>query len=261
MEVETVLLGRFVEELLLAQSFEARFKAFEKLAGQLKFDSLTYTFLPHFELAPVAENKPPLFIKSNSFPDSFIDQHINDGLFKDDFTIRKIGKGDYCPLDWKDSERSGELSENEEKIIKIAREDHCIENAFTIPLMPQATRTLGISGVSVVSDENDRLFDMLKANVKTMVLAAQLFHQTCFVNLDVHRQFIWRYFDQLTPKERQLLRSLIQGRKVKQIAGDFGMADKSVYRIFDGIRQKSGGISSLHELIYIATLAQIIETS
>ena len=261
MALNETLLGRFAADLLTAKSIDERFRLFEKVADQLNFDGLSYTFLPRFELNPVANKMPPLFIKSDSFPDGFIDQYVNGGLSEHDYTVRMISEGVTLPMIWKESEQRDLLSEEEAHVIEIAREDYGISNAFTIPTMPDTTRSLGIGGVSVLSMENDRQFDMLHDNIETLMYCAQIFHQLCFSNLDIHKKFIWPLFEDLDTKERTMLTSLVQGKVVKQIADDFGIVSGSVYRIFDKVRAKAGGVASLQELIHLATIAKLAESS
>ncbi len=253
-------IGRFLLDLDSANSLTARFDRFEKLVNELGFEGVSYTFLPRFDLDAIA-SKPPVFIKSNLFPDDFIDHYINGGLSQFDFTVRKIGTGNYTPMIWQDHERQKRISVDEANVIKIAREDYRITNALTIPTMPELTRTLGIAGVSLLTSEKDEKFKKLLENIDTLAACARQFHAASYTSLDIHKHFIWSAFDKLSDNQRDLIVRLVNGETIQQIAFRRSRTDSAIYSMLDRIRkEKFGGITTkeLIDLIKVSKYLQAI---
>lgn len=242
MRVDHCCLGKFSDDLLSVKTLDERFRVYEHYVHALGFDGATYTYIPNIHLNTRFPT-PPVFAFTESYPTEFLKRYGEDRFDEKDFTIRKV-MGEHCMdvLDWREYEVQKQVSEVENEVIVVAREDYNIRNALTIPTM---TGEIGIAGASLISSEKDASFQQLKQErLLTMLRITQTFHVHVFAKQQLAKQFLQPFLECLNEKEVDILRHLASGKPFKNIEYSIDVASyKVAANILDRLRVKFGGIS------------------
>lgn len=247
MSIDFALLGQYVHELSIAPSLEARFLVYENQVSQLGFDGVTYAFAPsiQYEIMP---DLPVIFLHSSSYPIAFLEHYRREHLDRYDFTIRKILSGDTSPLDWREHELSGELSEEEVKLIRLARETYGIQNALSIPTLLDER---GAAGASIISYQHDTAFQSLKeTHLAFLVIMTRLFHDINFSDANWPLYFILPVYESLSEKELKILKYKSSGKPMKKIYNELAISKSYADNVFSRMKKRLGNVNT-ERLMYL----------
>jgi DNA-binding CsgD family transcriptional regulator len=235
------LLADYTHELYAVSSLEERFKIYEKYIQQLGFEGATYTFIPKIQLESTIPVHP-FFEHTDSFSIDFLDHYTSEQLDQHDFTIRKTNNNELSPMDWRQHELRGLVSDNERGVIQLAREDYGINNALTIPTLGNE---MGIAGATVISSEKDASFKKLKQErMEALVCYTRLFHDTSFSGSKMPLKFIEPFIESLKPTEIEILHCLASGIQFKNIEYHMDISSyKYASNILNNLRKRLGGIT------------------
>jgi len=257
MPINKQLLGDFTADIYTQNSLSSRFSIFEKYVQILGFEGVSYTFMPEFSLKKDIQ-RAPVFMSSKLFPCSFIEQYTHDRMDQNDFTVRRIKTKQLAPMDWQEFKYSDELSHAEKTIISIAKYDHNVKNALSIPTMSEDR---GIAGASIVSTAKNAEFNQLKKeNLETLSICTQLFHDAT-VNMSeasLADIFVIPLLIEMKPKEITILRYFASGKPLKNIYDTTGISYSYASNLLAELRQRLGGISN-EKLMYIIGLFNLLD--
>ena len=221
------ILSDFVSNLYADNSLKNRFNLYDNLVRSLGFDAVCYSFIPRPELKEELKS-PPIFEYSKQFPTDFMDRYEKDDFYNKDFTIREIKAGNLIPKDWKTYELTGDLSDEEINVIRVAREEYGINNALSIPTM---NNQLGIAGASLISSKSDKGYQQVICNhQQTLVNCTRIFNDVIMqhASSDVAKTFVLTTLPNLTTKQEKVLRTLLNGTLQKNIGLELGMSQSAV---------------------------------
>ncbi len=255
MRVDFEVVGRFAHELRLLDDQEQQFKCFQHHVLNLGFDGATYTFMPGMigkKQAAIA----PMFVHTDEYPLPFLEHYQDKGFVKHDFTVDKASKGWTDAMVWHDYLKSGLLTAQQANVLTVARDAYGIRQGVTIPTLGGPK---GVAGVSLISTENDRIFEMLRSEcLGTMVELAQLFHNY-ILNAPQSSKRLFSPFSNLNEKQRGLLCHLARGKPLKQIEDSIPVGSERVaYNMLDEIRRKLGGINK-DRLMYLVGMYDLLD--
>ncbi|WP_298610208.1 autoinducer binding domain-containing protein [uncultured Thiothrix sp.] len=252
MPLKHVLISHFIDDLYQVTTVPERFHVYENYINGLGFDGATYTFFPNV-LWEFNNSFSPIFLHTQEYPIAFLKHYAEASFHECDFTIRvgntlRLDKVSPLPkaLDWREHEKAGLVSKDENRVILVAREQYGIRNALTIPTQrPEA----GIGGMSVISSEKDTYFQHLKQeNIDTLLRCTQVFHDISFSSSRSFSIFAQPFLQTLKPKEIQILRHLALGYPLKQIGQ--GISYRYAANMLDELRARMGGITK-DKLMYL----------
>jgi DNA-binding CsgD family transcriptional regulator len=200
----------------------------------------------------------PIFKASSQFPQDFMERYKNDDFYNQDFTIREIKAGNLKPKDWKTYEQSGDLSEQELNVIRLAREQYGIENALSIPAMNQQTSIAGASLISSKSD--DEYQEMLRQHQQTLVNCTRIFNDIVmqYASSDVVHTFVFTTLPKITLKQRQVLRELLKGTLQNNIGTELGMTQSAVDNHLANLRN-AFEVKKTHDLKHLLETLNILD--
>ena len=254
MAVKSHIVGEFVEKLYLSDELEKRFRIYEEAVRSLGFEAVTFAFAPNVELT--GNLLTPVFLNSSPYPMGFLQQYNEEKLHMKDFTIRKITHQQLEPMDWREHEHSNSITNDEKRVIQIARNDHGIMNGISIPTM---NKNIGMAGASVLSLEKDVSFNILKCeNLETLVLCTYLFHNHLFAYNKIPHQFILSLLNSLKPVEIKILQYVASGKPFKNITHETGISRGYASNKLDNLRARLGGINK-DKLLYLLGLLNILD--
>lgn len=246
MPLKHSVLGHFVDDLYRVGTVPERFHVYEKYITSLGFDGATYTFFPN-ALWQLNNSFTPIFLHTQNYPTAFLTHYAQARFHEQDFTIR-LGHSAQVPIimDWREHEVGGLVTNDENIVIQVARNEYGIRNALTIPtLRPES----GIGGMSVISAEKDATFQYLKQeNLETLLRCTQLFHDISFHNAKTSAVFVQPFLQTLKPKEIQILKHLALGHPLKKIHQ--GISYRYAANMLDELRARMGGITK-DKLMYL----------
>jgi len=257
MDASNKIIGSFCSELYTVKSFEPHFKIYEKYIKLLGYDGACYTFLPKIQVANIPLVNP-VFKRTKHFPQAFLDNYEKQQFHHHDFTIRK-GKENcsYIPMDWRDNELNGDLSDEEKKLIIFARDNHGITNAFTIPT--QISDAI-LAGATVISSLPDHDFKQLKIEtLNTLDIITKLFHDKCSSSLSLVSIFSKPLLNKLNPTEMAVLRCLVDGIPTKQLADYVEISHTSAKNVICNLCNKLGGINR-DQLFFLIGRVNILQS-
>ena len=246
MPLKHSLLGHLIDDLYQVETVPARFHVYQNYITDLGFDGATYTFFPSV-LWQISDAFPPIFLHTDDYPVAFLKHYAEEQFHEHDFAIRLAHGANVLPvMDWREHEVNGLITTDENRVIRVAREEYGICNALTIPtLRPES----GVGGMSVISAQKDASFQTLKReNLDTLLRCTQLFHDISFNNAKTAAMFVQPFLQTLKPKEIQILKHLALGHPLKQI--DQGISYRYAANMLDELRARMGGITK-DKLMYL----------
>ncbi len=212
-----------------------------------------------YSLIPIGLNKltndNPVFLASPNFSSSFLDHYLNENFAADDFTIKRILKGDLSTIDWWSEEQKGTLSTAEKLVIQVAKFDYNIRNGISIPTLstPQC-----IAGASVISDAppprnalDDERLQLLKTIIK-------LFHDRVRGKLEYRNTFYTPLLNQLSDREKRVLQFTLRGQAYKAIDANYKISASAASNVRSDLF-KMFEVRNVSELAYIAGLHNLLE--
>ncbi|RVU85864.1 hypothetical protein EOL70_05160 [Leucothrix sargassi] len=255
MTVHHQLVGELIEGIFAVETLEQQYAIFNNIVQRLGFESSAYTFIPNVVLETDLDY-PPVFIKSDAFSDSFIEQYVADRFDEHDFTIRAAKDDKLFPMDWQESIQSDYLTEPEKNVLVLAKEEHGIQHGITVPVMNEAA---GIAGFSITNTLPDRNFDLLKQeNIATLRLCTKAFNDIVFARPYRYHEFIPHSLRNLREKELIVLEFVLQGRSMAELGRSREPISKKYgENLLLELKKKFGGVST-HELIRHVVQLQII---
>lgn len=240
----------FIRRLQAAQTLDEAFAAYDDQVQKIGFEGALYAFAPQLYLHAHL-NLTPVFKVSPTRSATFIQHYQAEQFEKHDFTLKYILQGKQGPFDWWTEERKGYLSKEEKQIIQIARFDYGIRNGLSMCTMNEE---LGVAGASMVSSENDFLYQkLLDERLPILKMSTEIFHSYVISKPHLQHFFVSPLLDTLTPKEKRLLRFIVEGKPMKA-----SPLQDITYRYSDklmhNIRVKFGGISKGRLIYYIGLM-------
>ncbi len=241
MDDSNKIIGCFCTELYSADTFKDHFKAYESYVEKLGYDGACYTFLPKIQV----ENIPlvqPIFEFTKNYPVAFLEHYAKEQLHNHDFTIRK-GKENcsFDPMDWREHELSGTLTDDEIGLIQLAKNEYGIINAYTIPT--QVSDVI-LAGATVISSLSDNDFQKLKKEtLTTLDIITKLFHDKCYASSCLVPIFSQPLLGKLNPTELKTLRLLADGIPTKQLSDQLDVTEQSAKNIISNLCKKLGSIN------------------
>lgn len=241
----------FIDGFESASNLSDCFAVLGKSVEALGFTGLVYSLIPIGLNKLTSDN--PVFLASPNFSSSFLDHYLNENFAADDFTIKRILKGDLSTIDWWSEEQKGGLNTAEKRVIQVAKFDYNIRNGISIPTLstPQC-----IAGASVISDAHRYAFDderlqLLKAIIK-------LFHDRVRGKLEYRNTFYTPLLNQLSDREKRVLQFTLRGQAYKAIDADYKISASAASNVRSDLF-KMFEVKNVSELAYIAGLHNLLE--
>lgn len=241
----------FISRFESASNLSDCFTVLGESVEALGFTGLVYSLIP-IGLNKLT-NDNPVFLVSSNFSSSFLDHYLNENFAADDFTIKRILKGDLSTIDWWSEEQKGMLSTAEKRVIQVAKFDYNIRNGISIPTLstPQC-----IAGASVISDAprnalDDARLQLLKAIIK-------LFHHRVHGKLEYRNTFYTPLLNQLSDREKRVLQFTLRGQAYKAIDANYKISASAASNVRSDLF-KMFEVKNVSELAYIAGLHNLLE--
>ena len=240
----------FIVKLQAASTLDEAFAVYDKQVQNLGFEGPLYAFAPQLYLQAHL-NLTPVFKVSPTRNATFLQHYQAEQFEQHDFTLKHILQGKRGPFDWWTEERKGYLTPDEKNVIQIARADYGMVNGISMCTMNEE---VGVAGASMISSEHERLYEKLLAErLPTLVLCTEVFHAHVMSKPHLQHFFIKPLLDTLSPKEKKLLRFIVEGKPMKS-----SPLPDITYRYSDklmhNIRVKFGGISKGRLIYYIGLM-------
>ena len=252
MSINSQLLGDFVSGLYHCQTFEEKYQLYTQYVQKLGFESCAYTFVPS-AVSDTALSHPPIFIKSDEFSDSFIEQYAVDRFDERDFTLRAAKENMLFPMEWQACINTNYLTQPEKDVLILAKNEHNINHGVTIPVMNES---IGIAGFSLTNALMDKNFNRLKReNLETLQLISKAFHDIVFSKPYSYHAFIPQHLLQFSDKEKIVLDFVMRGKSM----ADLEKSNEPVSRrygekLLAGVKERFGGVSTNELIRYITQL-------
>ena len=258
MDKNNQLIGRFCTELYAVETFESHFKVYEIFIELLGFDGACYTYLPKIQVANIPLVQP-VFASTDNYPMAYLADYEKQQFHNHDFTIRKgMENGSLAPMDWRDNELNGDLSEDEKRLIIFAREKHGIINALSVPT--QVSDVI-LAGASIISFLDDGEFTKLKdKNLVTLVLLTKIFHEKISCSSNLVQLFSQPLLEKLNETELTALRLLADGIPTKQLINHMDVGEKYAGNIISRLCNKLNGINR-DQLFFLLGRINLLQSS
>lgn len=243
----------FIQRLYDSKNLDEKFTALELEVTRSGFDGVLYTFIP--KLSRLTDSLKPVFQCSENYT-PVLEHYKKHDYIKHDFIIKLAEKGKLDIIDrWAEAEKI-QLTEKEEEVNKSAKEDFSITKSI---LFPTLIGDMGIAGVNIISFKQEyanktidpKLLNHLKTCCKT-------YHDYTMVHQDTRYEFILPLLESLTPKKKVVLKYLITGQPMKNIAEEADITTRYAEKLLVELRKDFGDIS-INELIYFLGLLNITE--
>ncbi|MDO9142287.1 MAG: autoinducer binding domain-containing protein [Methylobacter sp.] len=244
----------FVVEFDSASNLHACFQVLERSVEKLGFLGLVYSLIP-IGLNALA-NDSPVFLASSKFSLPFLNHYLAGNFAADDFTIKRLFKGDLTVNDWWAEERKGTLLAREKHVIEVAKTDYHITNGISIPLLSTPQH---IAGASVISEENTSHFSMLlEERLLMLQTIIKLFHHRVYGDIEYRKAFYVPLISKLTEREKRVLHFTGSGQAYKAIGNNYGMTASSASNARSDLFKKLE-VKNVSELAYITGLHNLLE--
>ncbi|MCK5902167.1 MAG: autoinducer binding domain-containing protein [Cocleimonas sp.] len=231
-------LADYAHTLFRTTSYEASFSLYCKAVQKLGYKNVLYSFIPAISAYQGLTLDPRFSVSNNCNPD-YLEQYTQSQFDQDDYVIQKIQQGHIDTLDWWKDCKNGVLNHRQIEILNIMRHDYKMENGLSLPL-PTGVR--GMAAASVISDQNDVYFQKLKKETHdTLWTITHQFHSHVITNAYEYSAFIKPIFSALNNTEQQVLKHLLEGLHVREIAMIVFKHHKYIERVVREIRIKIGG--------------------
>jgi len=243
----------FIQRLYDSKTLEEKFATLEHEVISSGFDGVLYTFIPKLSL--LTESLQPVFQFSKSYA-KIVDNYQKHNFSKNDFTIRLIEEGKLSIIDWWIEAEKLSLTQEEEYIVKVTRDDFGVSKGISFPTLGN---DMGIAGASIISFNKE----YAKKEVDPTILehlktCSRMYHDHTMIHQDARYEFILPILNALTPKKKIVLRYLISGRAMKNIAEESDITTRYAEKLLVELRKDFGDISK-NELIYYLGLLNITE--
>ena len=225
--------------------FGETFTTLTEAITDLGFDGVLYSFYPK----PMYMNKDvqPVLHYSDSFA-PFVAHYIKNDYGNRDFVLRLSLQDRKKPIDWWEEISSGRVTRTERAVTEEARKDFGIQYGLSVPSL---RGTFAIAGISVISKNSSAThFQKLKRTHLTQLFAlSHEYHASVFQSKESMRFSIQPLLENLNDTQKAVLRHVLTFKPMKSIPHTWGITPRYAEKVFQGIRQEFGNISS-NELIY-----------
>jgi len=243
----------FIIEFESSSNINESFKVLEKYVEALGFTGVAYSLIPIGLNALISQG--PVFLVSSNFSPAFLDHYLNANFAADDFTIKRILKGDLTPMDWWSEQRNKTLSPAENHVIQVAKTDYGISNGLSIPTL--STPQL-IAGASVISDIHRHFTMLIDERLHILRAIIKLFHQRVCSDSEYRKTFYLPLLTKLTEREKRVLKYTVTGKAYKTIDDADGISVSSASNARSDLFKRLG-VKNASELAYITGLHNLIE--
>jgi DNA-binding CsgD family transcriptional regulator len=245
--------NHFVQKLYESELPEEKFLILEKEVALSGFDGVLYTFIP--KLSRLTDSLQPVFQFSKSYTDLITNYQKND-FSRHDFLIRLVEEGKLDIIDWWSEAERINLTAEEEKVNKVAKEEFGITKGITFPTL---SNDMGYAGISIISFKQDFSDITIEASVLNHLKScSRMYHDHSMIHQDARYEFILPILNTLTPKKKLLIKYLISGKPMKNIADEADITTRYADKLLSELRKQFGNISK-NELIYLLGLLNISE--
>ena len=118
---------------------------------------------------------------------------------------------------------------------------------------------MGYAGVSIISFKEDFTDKKIDTNILNHLKTCSLmYHDHSMIHQDARYEFILPILETLTPKKKLLIKYLISGKPMKNIADEADITTRYADKLLSELRRQFGNISK-NELIYLLGLLNISE--
>ena len=243
----------FIQRLYDSKTLEEKFSVLEHEMLLSGFDGALYTFIP--KLSRLKETLQPVFQFSESYAE-IVENYQKNNFDKNDFTIRLIVGGKLSIIDWWIEANKIPLNEEEENVVNITKNKFGVTKGITFPTL---SNDMGIAGVSIISFKSEYANKQLDSKTSEYLKSCcRMYHDHTMVHQDSRYEFILPILKTLTPKKKIVLKYLISGRAMKNIAEESNITTRYAEKLLVELRNEFGGISK-NELIYYLGLLNITE--
>jgi len=250
------IVSNFAICLSEANGFEECFKLLIHSVQQLGFDGVLYMSTP---LGLVSNReRQPLFIfqASDAYTPVFLEHYTQANFFENDYTVKATSTGNMELIDWWGKTRENALTKNEQKVFTVAREEYKMRNGLSIPTL---CTPYEIAGASVTSADSDQTFSqLLSDNAKYIKTIIRLFHYRVQADLECKKVFISPLLEDLSIKERQLLKFIVTALPLKMIDIHYDISPGYAKNMISSVCEKLA-VKNIHELRYFLGIHRIIE--
>ncbi len=243
----------FIQLLYESKTLDKKFTALELEVTKAGFDAVVYTFIP--KLVRLTDSLKPVLQYSKKYAPLLEHYHKHD-YSRHDFLLRLVEEGKIDIIDWWAEAKKMQLTQEEKEVNRVAREDFAITRGFAFPTL---NADMGIAGVSIISFKqeyaNKTVSPKLLNHLKT---CCKIYHDYTMVHQDSRYEFILPILESLTPKKKMVLKYLISGKPMKNIAEEADITTRYAEKLLVELRKDFGNIS-INELIYFLGLLNITE--
>ena len=239
-----------MEELDQADELQSMFTALENAACRLGFDGVLYSYVPSV-VSESLEKYSPVFIKTDSYDNAYIQHYMEAGFAEHDFTVKRISAGVLQPINWWQEVENKTLSCKEKHIIDVARHDYHLCHGATIPTLYNID---GAAGISVISLDRSQSFTTLyQNNLKSLRTIGRHFSDRVLLSAKYRGGFYLPFLQKLSATQQQVLKGLALGQHLKKIAADLNISYRYACNVVDQLREKFGHVSR-ERMMYMAGL-------
>lgn len=245
----------YLECLYKAETVECKFKQLESYIEQLGFEGLLYTFIPSLSGNMQYPDFIPVYMTSRYFNQGYLSHYAEAEFSRCDPFITAVASGEKLSIDWWNRHRITPYDGEALQVIEVARYDYNVRNGITIPLHAS---DIGIAGATLISPEKDTEFHQLtQTHLHEAEIACHLFHEHLSSNQKWHKPFLLPITEQISASEYKVLKFLIRGGAVKQLAS-IGVSERYGYNLTRKLRTRFG-FSSNEQMVHRLTRLGITE--
>jgi hypothetical protein len=243
----------FVQRLYDSKTLDEKFSALEFEVCNAGFDAVLYTFIPRLSL--LKESLQPVFQFSQAYTE-IIENYQKNDFSENDFTIRLVEDGNLATIDWWNEAEKLALTKKEQHVIDVTKDEFNVSKGITFPTL---SNDQGIAGVSMISFNKDYLHKKIDTKIlEYLKICCRQYHDYTMVHQDARYKFILPILQALTPKKKIVLKHLISGQPMKNIANESDITTRYAEKLLVELRKDFGNISK-NELIYFLGLLNITE--
>ncbi|MGB8843365.1 MAG: LuxR family transcriptional regulator [Aliidongia sp.] len=234
-------LARFVAQLDAAESLAEIEAAFATALERFGIKYYTY----HIVRAANSPGRLPYVI--SSYPQSWVEHYFSQGYLDDDPIVGEALRRK-LPFVWSNIAQPDDLSRRQRTLMSEAR-DAGLNNGVTIPLSGHGVETAAVS--IVIPGMTAEAESFINDNKHLLHLMSLYFHyragtsllQASLTATSARRRSV------LSPREREVLEWIAQGKSAWEIASILGISVKSVEFHADGAKAKLGVFSRTHAVV------------
>ncbi|MEE9310290.1 MAG: autoinducer binding domain-containing protein [Cocleimonas sp.] len=243
----------FIQRLYDSTSMDDKFTSLEREVKLSGFDAVAYTFTPN--LSRLAKSLQPIFQFSPLFSE-LVEYYQENNIQQNDIVMRIIEEGEEDIVDWVKGSRAAMMNTKEEKIKDVIKKNFKVTKGFTFPTL---SNDMGYAGVSIISfEEGYTEQEADPAALNHLKDCSKIYHDHIMMHQEARHEFVLPILESLTQKKKAVLRHLVSGKPMKNIAEDSDITPRYAEKLLVELRKEFGGISK-NELIYSLGVLNITE--